>query len=368
MKILLAQNSPYTGAYGGANKANRYIVEALAARGHECAVIAPAMAGQEDAESPTVSCLQGVQVWRVSRLTRTASVLPELLGLWKPEWTLIAEDPGQLLLRSFSASKYGRSMYLARNTLSLPFGSGSFQKDATASALFNALDGIVVNSQFLKQYVVRYTGVDAVVMDVPVYRSEAHRNGGRFDAGYITMINPCAIKGIGIFCAVAAKLGHLPFAAVPTWGTTKEDLRLLATVPNVRLLSPTAEITDILKQTRVLMVPSLWEETFGRIVVEAMLYGIPVLASDVGGLPEAKLGVDYLVPVRGISHYSRNIDDRLLPIPVIPEQVVDPWCDHLTTLTQNPTEYCRVSEDSRRKAFDYVAGLSIDPLERMLAG
>ena len=35
------------------------------------------------------------------------------------------------------------------------------------------------------------------------------------------------------------------------------------------------------------MVPSQWEEAFGRVIVEAQINGIPVLASDVGGIPEA---------------------------------------------------------------------------------
>ena len=47
--------------------------------------------------------------------------------------------------------------------------------------------------------------------------------------------------------------------------------------------------------TRILLVPSLWGEAFGLVVVEAMLRGIPVLASNVGGLVEAKLGVDYIL-------------------------------------------------------------------------
>ena len=39
-------------------------------------------------------------------------------------------------------------------------------------------------------------------------------------------------------------------------------------------------------QARVLLMPSVWEEAFGRTVIEAQLNGLPVLASNRGALPE----------------------------------------------------------------------------------
>src|ERR1035437_4575516 len=40
MRILLAQNSLYYPAHGGGDKSNRLLIEALAARGHVCRVVA----------------------------------------------------------------------------------------------------------------------------------------------------------------------------------------------------------------------------------------------------------------------------------------------------------------------------------------
>jgi hypothetical protein len=42
MRILLLQSSPYIPSLGGANKANRLLVEQLAARGLECRVVGTA--------------------------------------------------------------------------------------------------------------------------------------------------------------------------------------------------------------------------------------------------------------------------------------------------------------------------------------
>ena len=40
MRILLAQNSLYYPAHGGGDKSNRLLLEALAARGHQCRAVA----------------------------------------------------------------------------------------------------------------------------------------------------------------------------------------------------------------------------------------------------------------------------------------------------------------------------------------
>jgi glycosyltransferase involved in cell wall biosynthesis len=43
---------------------------------------------------------------------------------------------------------------------------------------------------------------------------------------------------------------------------------------------------SLFEKIDVLVVPSLWHEPFGRVAIEAMAWGIPVIASQRGGLPE----------------------------------------------------------------------------------
>jgi glycosyltransferase involved in cell wall biosynthesis len=45
-------------------------------------------------------------------------------------------------------------------------------------------------------------------------------------------------------------------------------------------------LPDFYRRARFLVVPSVWFEVFGLVVVEAMFQGIPVIASNIGGLPE----------------------------------------------------------------------------------
>lgn len=44
--------------------------------------------------------------------------------------------------------------------------------------------------------------------------------------------------------------------------------------------------SEFFKKVQFLVVPSLWHEPFGRVVIEAYAHGIPVIASFRGGLPE----------------------------------------------------------------------------------
>ena len=43
---------------------------------------------------------------------------------------------------------------------------------------------------------------------------------------------------------------------------------------------------EILKKCDVLIVPSIWDEPFGRVILEAYKYGMPVIGSQYGGIPE----------------------------------------------------------------------------------
>lgn len=46
------------------------------------------------------------------------------------------------------------------------------------------------------------------------------------------------------------------------------------------------EVEKFLLESDVLIVPSLWNEPFGRVVIDAYKFGLPVIVSNMGGLPE----------------------------------------------------------------------------------
>jgi glycosyltransferase involved in cell wall biosynthesis len=105
-------------------------------------------------------------------------------------------------------------------------------------------------------------------------------------------------------------------------------------------------------------VPSLWPETFGYVAPEAMLRGIPVLASDIGGLPEAKLGVDHVLPVVPGEFGANGF--------VTSPQDIAPWSHALRELLSDEEAYVQCSRRSRQAAHDFVAGISVSRFEILL--
>jgi len=65
----------------------------------------------------------------------------------------------------------------------------------------------------------------------------------------------------------------------------EEHLRTTYNSPNIHFMGFVTP-DDILRCVDVTVVPSLWNEPFGRVVIESYARGIPVIVSNRGGLPE----------------------------------------------------------------------------------
>ncbi len=110
---------------------------------------------------------------------------------------------------------------------------------------------------------------------------------------FITLINPHPIKGIALFEEVARRMPQLSFLVVRGWPCVPE---YITPIPNISVLPFQRDMRSVWMVTRLLLVPSLCEEAFGRVVIEAMLNRIPVIAHGIGGIPEATGGASVLLP------------------------------------------------------------------------
>jgi glycosyltransferase involved in cell wall biosynthesis len=386
MRILLAHNSLYYPSFGGGDKSNRLLMEAFAARGHEVRVVARVERFGSDAHDRLLSELssRGVIVdaaghsgvrFRLNSVAVHVLTRDPLLRAffdaqvrdYDPQAILTStDDPGQLLLHRALHAPRARVVYLVRAIVGLPFGPDSpFSNEAKTTTIRRA-DGVVAVSENVAEYTRHWGGMDAVHFPISLLDPGEPACVGRFDNRFVTMVNPCAVKGISIFTGLAERFPQLEFAAVPTWGTTAADVAALKKLPNVTILPPVDDIHEFMAQTRVALVPSLWAEARSRIILEAMVRGIPVIASDVGGLKEAMLGVDYLLRVKPVVRYQSRVDDLMVPMAEIPEQDLTLWQATLHRLVTDRAHYEQLSAESRRAALEYAKNLNVLPFEEYL--
>lgn len=386
MKLLLTMNLPYTRIHGGTNRSNRNLAEALARQQHQVCVVVPALAtppqmtkemlrqslqseGLEVTITPSafIFVLNGVEVHAILEPAHLRTYLMQQIQRVKPDWVLVsAEDPSQNLLSTALKEAPSRVIYLAHTPQMFPFGPASLYPGTERAKLVGQAAGIVAISQYVADYIHEHTGLDVFVNHPPHYGNDPFPDLSSFHDGYVLMMNASEIKGLSIFLQLAKSLPHIPFAALPGYATTTADREALMRLPNVTILENLPGLDDIFRRTRILLMPTLWMEGFGMAVVDAMLRGIPVLASDYGGLAEAKLGTEFLLPVQPITEFKQTLGENLLPIPVVPLQDIAPWLKALEALLTNEDRYKQHAATSRQKASAFVTGLSVAPLEDFL--
>jgi surfactin synthase thioesterase subunit/glycosyltransferase involved in cell wall biosynthesis len=385
MRILLGSNALYYPAHGGGERSNQMVMEGLAARGHVCLVITRidrfGVEGEEEFRtSLAVRCveaesehgalrfrLKGVEVLAATTAASFRAFFLEHKNLFRPDVIITStDDPAQILLEAALHDERAPTVFLTRATIALPFGPDAAFPSRDKTELLHYADGIVGVSEYVARYIRQHSGIEAIHLPIAPVEPGPYPELGRFDNEFVTMVNPCAVKGIAIFIEIARNLPHLRFAGVPTWGTTPDDIEALRAVANITVLPKADRVIELLRRTRVLLAPSVWAEARSRIVVEAMLAGVPVIASNLGGLPEAKMGVPYILPVRPLQSYSPRLDEQFVPVADVPTQNISPWVEALSRLTQDRVHWQEISEQSRVAALHYAETATVNAFAEYL--
>lgn len=113
---------------------------------------------------------------------------------------------------------------------------------------------------------------------------------GEGKGGYAVYVGRLSIeKGLGVLLAAWKQLDR-PFPLKILGDGPMADLVTQAAVemPEIEWLGrrPSAEVYDIVGNAALLVFPSEWYETFGQVAIEAFAKGTPVIASNIGAIPE----------------------------------------------------------------------------------
>jgi len=142
-------------------------------------------------------------------------------------------------------------------------------------------------------------------VDIDRFRKIRGSNGTK-----VTLINLNESKGGTFLVQLAKAMPDVKFIGVNGgYGNQIID----KSVKNIEYYDKTDKIESVYKETKVLLVPSLLE-TWGRVAVEAMSAGIPVIINDVPGLRECCDGAAIICRRDDINSWIQQIR-RLLNIP-----------------------------------------------------
>ncbi|MGO9110602.1 MAG: glycosyltransferase [Thermoguttaceae bacterium] len=211
---------------------------------------------------------------------------------------------------------------------------------------FHASDYAIVPTEYCKRHYWDTLGLACLKLPLVINpdRVLAQSRQPRF----LTFVNPEPRKGVFVFARIAEMLagrrpdipilivdGKQKFAALPALGIDLSRLK------NISVMENTPDPRRFFAVTRVLLMPSL-SENFGFVAGEAMLNGIPVLASNRGGLPETVGNAGLLIDIPA-RHTPETRD-------ISTAEDVRPWVETIIRLWDDEAEYERWSLAARKRS------------------
>lgn len=305
MRILFAGCRPgYPERMTGAAVSTHFLAEALAANG---AAVHLFCAKAQDAEGASAG--MPATCYTLDRVTDPMAELPAAVKSFAPDFAVLTA---------------GTPVAMARCLADLGVPIVVYQRDSGADLLReistwtdDPLLGVFSCSQFVASDIARLTGHRAAVLpNIFRRRDYAVPAAGRM----VTFINPVPAKGVDLVLALAARHQDMAFLFVEGWAQPPKQQAVLRRrtdrLGNIAWQARTVDMRPVYAKTRILLVPSQWREAWGRVATEAQISGIPVLASDRGGLPESVGDGGLLLPRDDLDAWSNSLhrvmtDERL---------------------------------------------------------
>lgn len=171
-------------------------------------------------------------------------------------------------------------------------------------------DLFLSNSKFCQNLVTNHWGVDSHII-FPVPDVNDYENiYDKQNRHYITFINPHISKGAEIVFNLIKRLPERTFLIVLGWQGMMPKEYDFTKFSNVIIQPSLENINQVYYDSRLVLIPSLVNETFGRVQVEAAYANVPSIVSRRGALAEVFSENGLCLDV------NREIDD-----------LVDDWID-----------------------------------------
>jgi len=246
-----------------------------------------------------------------------------------------------------------RRRHRARNSgAKVVFGLRNMSYLAPGS--FEHVDAILTPSQYVSDRYRSVLGVESTPIATAIEVEDVVADERQ--AIFVTIVNPSLEKG-AMFTArlleeISVRRPEIAFLVIEARGTAGLLARAglaggfdLRRHENILVSEAVPKPKDIYAGTRVLLVPSLWEEPGARVIAEALVNGIPALVSDRGGQAEMLQGGGFVL------HIAADItpESRVPP----PPAAVQEWMELILRLADDDEFYEQACARAREAAKRY---------------
>jgi len=274
MRILFV-TKPHLPAFGGAQLTTHFLAEELIRRGHDVVVFA--QQPPFDAPQPPRDTRYGYLVLRSSETERD---LPGVVAKHEPDCVVVGGYHQEVASWADDMLAIAAPVptVLYAHDVGVTVGARDRSPGAHAVAAVSRFVAEELAGQGIESVVV------PPIVDPCRYRVHSTRR-------VVLFVNPVRKKGVDIALALAEARPDIPFAFVRCWHIPPEDLARLHdrvdATGNVELRAGVDDPAVLYGDARILLMPSTYPEAWGRVATEAVAAAVPVLASRIGGIPEA---------------------------------------------------------------------------------
>ncbi len=128
----------------------------------------------------------------------------------------------------------------------------------------------------------------------------------------VLFVNPIATKGLKIAVSLARARPDIGFDFVESWRMSRHDRQFcreeIRGLVNVRWHRAVSDMREAYRRARIILMPSVMMETWGRVASEGHISGIPTLGSAHGALPDTIGPAGICVSIDGsFVHWERAL-------------------------------------------------------------
>lgn len=265
--------------------------------------------------SKTAKSLRDVEVYNVSMHSKfdlisflqLRETIAKIQSEGNPFGPMVVHAHGQRagLFTAFAARKYVRKLYTEHNfddTYQLENPINNFIQKQILRAVCHRYDLIIAVSEAVKKYLVSHRFAEKDEVIVMPNGIDLSRWLGLKKKHKIETVNRHPV--VGTVGSLVAKKGQkyliqafaqftkkYPLARLEIVGDGPERQRLQALVremmlnKNVEFLGSQRDVAPIISKWDIFTLPSV-SETFGIVILEAMALGLPIVATNAGGIPD----------------------------------------------------------------------------------